>query len=277
MKVLIVGANSFLATSLADALHALGHTIVGLYHHSQDRMDVAKFKSLYNDQQELMEHESQFDVVYIVGAYIPYGNFGKADSRYVDTNITLVATLSQRYTSARLVFCSSVSVYGNPLDNMPLNERSVFNNPSLYGYSKLAGEAVVLNHPSFAVLRFSSIWGNGMTESTYLPRVVKQAKDGEIVLWGTGARQQNYIHVADAAQMCVSAAQLNENWTLLGVYPKSYSNLEIASIVAHRIGAKIRHENEDLSPSFLFDARFTYEKIKFTPSIAIEDQIDQLL
>lgn len=277
LTYLIVGSNSFLAVELASLLSKENElNLIGLIHVSDENVNYNNYKIVYKDIDLLLQEQIRIDVVFIMGAYIPYGKFNVPDSRFVSSNIELVASLSKAFQKARLVYCSSVAVYGEISVGI-INENSPFNQPNLYGLSKLAGEAIVLNHPSYAIIRFSSLWGKGMAPNTFLPKIVAQAKSSSITVWGDGKRLQNYIHINDAANMCVLAAKSNENCILLGVGVKSYSNIEIALILRSHTGAKIELINEDHTPSFIYDARKTFENINFTPKISIEQGIKELL
>jgi UDP-glucose 4-epimerase len=276
-KTLIVGANSFLAQSLASKLQSNIFLLFGLLNLSDNRIDYSKYSKLYINREILFDEHDDFDYIFLTAAFIPTEKFEKSDQRYVDTNISLVYETSKKYPNAKIIFCSSISVYGNPLAET-LNEESAFNNPGLYGLSKIAGEAIIKNHTSYAILRFSSIWGIGMLNSTYIPRIINQAKTtNQITIWGQGNRLQNYIHVDDASELCIAAVNHPNNITALGVYPKSYSNLELAKLISKKLNAKIIFENEDLSSSFIFVANKSYKELGMIPRIGITEYIDELL
>jgi nucleoside-diphosphate-sugar epimerase len=276
-RALIIGSNSFLASYVAQLAHKKNIELIGLIHRSDNRVDYIHYKKVYFSLERLIKEEQEVDCVFFIAAFIPSGSATAQNQKYVETNIDLVSDVSKHYAKARLIFCSSISVYGYPISDF-LTEVSPFNDPGLYGLSKIAGEAIVRNHPSFAIIRYSSIWGLGMTESTFLPRVINEGKKSEtITLWGDGQRAQNYIHVRDAATICLTAGYHSKNICTLGVFPKSYTNLAIASTIAKKMNWGLKFEKEDKSASYTFNAEESYRELAYTPDIDILESFAELL
>jgi UDP-glucose 4-epimerase len=160
----------------------------------------------------------------------------------------------------------------------PITEDSPFKNPSLYGLSKLAGEAIVRNHPYYAIVRYTSIVGKGMTQSTFIPRLISQATaGGTIILKGNGSRMQNYISVQDAAAFCLQGARMESNAVLLGADHKSYSNVEVAEMVKSKLLSEVIFEGEDPSNSLFYDARKTYTQLGYSPRLPLEESIADMI
>jgi nucleoside-diphosphate-sugar epimerase len=93
-----------------------------------------------------------------------------------------------------------------------------------------------------------------MKVGSFIPAIVAAAKHGRIRLLGDGKRRQNYLNIEVAAAMCLQAAASCDNIVALGVDQRSYSNREVADMLAALTGAEIVHEGEDTSPSYLYDA-----------------------
>ena len=275
MKTLIVGANSFTATKLIEVLKF--DYLIGLFNNKSNRIDFQRYKSTYNSLKELHNDEKYFDTIYLIGAFIPYGNFNTPNKQFVTSNIELVAQLSTLYPESKIIFFSSISVYGNSIKNR-INEYSAFDNPNLYGLSKIAGESIVKNHNRYAILRISSIWGIGVEENTFIPRLIKQAKEkGIITIYGKGDRKQNYIHYDDLIKIAQRANNLTENGVFLAVAEKSVSNLKIAEMVASKTNSTIEFVGVDTSPSLTVDASESYKKLQYKPQKDILKNIDELL
>lgn len=274
-NILIVGPRGFLARHVTQQLRAGGcGSLVTLGTADEP---VAGAEASYSDLGFLRQQYTSFDTIYLLGAYIPYGSFHLPDTRYVAVNIALVASLSQAYPDARIVFASSVSVYGHPA-TLPVSVHHPFNQPDLYGMSKLAGEAIIRNHRQFFILRFSSLVGAGMKPATMVPRMVEAAlQTGTITVYGDGSRQQNYLDVRDAARMCLAAASCAANGVGLGVGARSYTNLEVAAIVQQATGAALVFKGEDSSPSFVYDAEESYQMLNFVPRFTLEQTIVEMI
>ena len=102
-------------------------------------------------------------------------------------------------SGARLVFSSSISVYGM----------------SYYGISKSLGEFLVnKNMENFVILRYSSVYGPGQSVSV-LPKFIKQAKNGkDITVYGEGKRIQDFVFVKDVVNVNILMYQND----LVGTY-----------------------------------------------------------
>jgi nucleoside-diphosphate-sugar epimerase len=191
-------------------------------------------------------------------------------------NVKLTADLCRYYPAARIVFSSSVSVYAQ--DGLPKTETSNQGCNQPYGLSKLWAEQHIQNQSNYAIVRFSSLYGPRMNETTLIPRYCKQAmEDNVIQVWGDGNRKQDYLHVDDACAILQSAMISTANGIFLGTNGESCSNNEIAEIIAGETGAKIQWVNQDNSVSSIFDNTITRSQLNWKPSVEIEDGIKQYL
>lgn len=271
-NVLVVGPDGFLAKAVLAQLRAGENSRIILL----GRKEMAGRGDYFSDVATLKKAVPEIDVVYLLASHIPYGAFQSGDTLLVKTNIELVTSISRSYPESRIVFSSSVSVYGTPLQ-LPIAVNSPFNNPDLYGMSKLAGEAVIRNHKDFAIIRFSSIIGKGMNDQTMIPRMIGAARAGTITVWGDGGRRQNYIDVRDAARLCLLAAQSDRNIVVLGVGAQSYSNVEIAEQIGLLTQARVEFTGADKSPSFVYQTEESYQALNFAPLYSIEQTLNDLI
>ncbi len=273
-KTLLVGPNGYLASHLLSILKETdGIVPIGLGVLDEPAPGVAEY---FTDVVRLKQAHPEFGTIYLLGSYIPYGSYHVPSPEFVRSNIQLVAQLSMLYPEARIVFSSSVSVYGQPLQ-LPLDTHSPFNNPDLYGMSKLAGEAIVRNHKSHGILRFTSIIGPGMRVQTMVPKMIAAAKAGTITVWGDGSRCQNYVDVRDAAAMCRAVANSQENYIALGAGPGDHTNLEVAQLLASITGAKVEFTGEDNAPSFAYDTAESYRLLNFSPRFPLERTLRDMI
>lgn len=272
--VLIVGPDGFLASQLLQRLALLPHvTVIGL----GKRAESGNLKSnYYNDFRLLKKEHPEIELIFLLGSYIPYGKFHVPHTDFITDNIQIVAELSLSYPDARIVFSSSVSVYGTPAQ-LPIGLSSPFCNPDLYGLSKLAGEAIVRNHKRYAIIRFSSIIGRGMRALTMIPKMIEASHTGTITVQGEGSRLQNYIDVRDAAEMCLQAAKMDENIIVLGVGERSYTNLEVANYIKSLTQANIEFTGKDSSPSFVYDSEESYRILDFRPGYSLEQSLNDII
>jgi UDP-glucose 4-epimerase len=270
-NILVVGASGFLGSNVLQILQETEE--LNVFTFARDSKVPASFRSI----DDLKCSKESFDVVYLLAAYIPYGGFQMQDKKLVTTNIQLVFELCELYPKAKIIFASSVSVYGTPIA-LPIEITSAFNNPDLYALSKLAGEAIIRNHKQYVIIRFSSLIGIGMKQSTMIPKMIASSLNiGTITIWGNGQRLQNYLDVRDAARLCVTAARLNSNATILGVGNRSYTNLEVARYIQERTHAKIEFVGDDTSPSFVYNVDESYRLLNFDPMYSLQQSINEMI
>lgn len=246
MRLLVTGANGFLARALQPLLPAAWDT-VALTHASAAPEGYAR---RYQDVVALLGAEAGFDGILHLAAQIRAPANGP--SGYLPANVGLPSTLVQAYPDARHVLASSTAVYGDD-ETLPIGIATPCRPDHPYGQSKLAGERAVRDAQSHAVIRFSSLLGRGMHPSTFVPRIIDDARTrGAITLLGSGERRQNYLDVRDAAAMCLRALRSTDRFVTLGIGQGSWSNNEVAGLVAARTGAEIVHAGVDSSPSRIY-------------------------
>jgi len=273
MKALIIGANGFLGRFILSACLSRGWHVDAMYHRARNfipttcpALPITALDSCQDD----------YDVCFLVAATIPYGSFDSPGRALVDANVKLVLATGAKFPRTKIVFASSVSVYGAPVN--PLTEQSPFNCPNLYGLSKLAGEFIVSQQSRYAIIRFSSLYGLGMNRNTFVPAIIRQArKTGVITLYGDGSRKQDYLHVADAAELALAAVLHEGSGVYLGVRGESVTNLEVAQAVQSCFPAsRIVFTGIDTSPSFIYDNSLTMRALGCWPRHSLTAEIKEL-
>jgi nucleoside-diphosphate-sugar epimerase len=247
-KLLITGGNGFLARAVLAQIQTGSQ--VAMLVRAGTRADDSPYQS-YEGMEQVSASGFRPSAVLHLAACIPApGN--AHDSNLVSANVDLVSHLVQAFPEARHVHASSVSVFGAP-QNLPITVDTPVRPTSAYGLTKLAGECLVRQCESHAVIRFSSLVGIGMKPYSFIPIMVIGAQRGQITLVGDGARLQNYLAIEDAASMCLVALEATDTFVTLGVGPRSYRNDEVAEILATMSGAKITRIAGDKGPSFKYD------------------------
>ena len=163
---------------------------------------------------------------------------------------------------------------------MAVSENSPLNNPNTYGMSKLVGEFIAKFHPHSSITRFSSLYGIGMNETTFLPKIIHSAlHKKKITLWGDGSRKQDYLHVADAAELCILTGLTGKKGKVyLGANGQSYSNLEVAHIVQKCVpGCRIEYSGENYAHSSHYNNKWTMKELNFVPKISLDEGIKEMV
>jgi len=275
-KILIIGANGFLGNCLSKKCVDLGWSVDGVIHKSSDNL-AAGINEVVPVTSISKLNTNKYDYVFNVAAFIPYGAYNTPDKHILETNIELVLTINKNFPAAKVIFASSVAAYGTARG--VTNEKTECISSDIYGLSKLCGELITKHQTNYAIVRFSSLYGKGMYQDTFIPRMINDAKNKKMItLFGDGERKQNYLHVQDAAGYCINAALYGSNDVYLGVSSSSYKNIEIAGIVATNTNnSSITYTGFDDSPSFVYDNKHTQDVLKYTPAISIENGLKELI
>jgi len=272
-KSLVIGANSFIGNNLTARLNE-SSDVVGVFHHHTDRLTPGIEHIAIKDLNGL---EPDFDQVYIVSAYIKPGKLDKkARLETFQANVELVAEICNKFAKSRIILCSSVSVY--EAQTGIINEKSSKGCLNEYGVSKLWSEMIVGEQDNYAIVRFSSVFGPGMNSNTIIPIYITQAREKkEIVVYGEGKRLQDYLHVKDAVGFLQAAGQSSINGEFLACSSRSYSNLELAEMIAAETGCKISFKGEDHSSSFLYNNSDTVKKLNYSSRFALTEEIKEII
>lgn len=267
-SILVIGSTGFLGRSLAAGLRRTGRAFDTL-----DRVPNAKSgASTAHDYRHWPE--ASYDVIFLIAAYVPTPGTYVDEWALAQANVELPAEVARRYGTSRILHVSSVSVYGTTGPE-PVDESGLPRNPSAYGASKRAGEAAVERAQNHCILRFSSLYGPGMKRTTFLPRIVDDARSSRrIRLHGSGERLQNYVFIDDAVGMLLTAADHSACGTFNAVASRSYSNREVAELVAgHFPGCEIVQSGVDTSSSAVYSRRRWDETFPPGPETPLADGI----
>lgn len=265
MDVAVVGAAGFLGSYLVNGLLAEGYETTAIYNRSKVTTAVP---CVHID--DFMQIHNQFDSI-----FISLGNYSCSHRELLNIN-KLIEEILGKNERSKIIFISSSNVYG--IHQQEIHLKSSFNNPGLYAMSKLAAEFLVSSHARFAILRFTYLYGKNLNNNSFLPNLIKSSKyENKIRIFGNGSRKQDYLHVDDAVQLCITAMNSQENGTFLGASGNSTSNLEVAKIVAKYYGSEIIMEGKETGASFSFNVDNTKEMLKWESTVNIHDGVLSML
>lgn len=101
--------------------------------------------------------------------------------------------------TARLVFASSISVYGKGLVRIPADETTPCHPDSAYAKSKYEAERLILQHPDAVALRIAAVYGPGPEFREYW-QMLRRVEKGKIFILGNGQNRIPFVHVEDVAR-----------------------------------------------------------------------------
>lgn len=207
MNVLVTGATGFIGRHLVERLTNEGHHVRALVRPKTDAtwfdpFGVEVVRGDLGDASAVERAAEKRRVVYHLAATTEStGLLSRRDVQVANiqgaSNVALAAV---RAGVERLVFCSSVAVYGRIAKSQLIDEDTDTSPDSPYGESKVLGEQVVLSARQrsglpVVVARISTVWGPGTT--SWLG-VFRSIASGRFRLIGNGT---NYHHIADVSDV----------------------------------------------------------------------------
>ncbi len=202
--VFITGAGGFVGNAALTFLGRQRYNVVGIGRNNSPaakwvRVDLASLQA----QREL-DSLDRPNVVVHCAASVPKSFAGGASRAAAESNLVLdqfvIDYCARR--GARLVYCSSSSVYGLANEGPIDEDHSVDETTSHYTRAKILSENLIREQlRSYAILRISAPYGPGQSARTVLRNFIETAIAGGTLLYhGTGSRRQDFLHVNDLAK-----------------------------------------------------------------------------
>lgn len=178
-----------------------------------------------------------------------------------------------------VIYASSCGLYDR-LDPSWKTESTAVQAVSPYFAAKLDGEALFRTLPRATVMRLSALYGPGLRANLVMARFVTQARMGEpITVWGSGRREQDFIHATDVAAF-VLAALKSVNFGIYNVAAGQPTAMgDLAAIVAAYFGGRVvsaeRPDPLDHETA-RYDIAKAAERLDWSPAIGLSGGIAML-
>jgi len=200
LNILVTGGGGFLGSHVADSLTESGHNVTVL--------DIMQSPYLKKDQKmvivDILDKKAldaalkEIDIVFHFAALADMDVAHENPCKTMEINIigtTNVLEAAKHNKVKRVVFASTIYVYSRT--------------GSFYRVSKQSCELLVEAYKErygldYTILRFGTLYGTRSNEANSVYGFLKKAlTTGEISFSGTGNEVREYIHVVDAAKICV--------------------------------------------------------------------------
>ncbi|MEK7448150.1 MAG: NAD-dependent epimerase/dehydratase family protein [Planctomycetota bacterium] len=161
----------------------------------------------------------------------------------------------------RVVYSSSASVYGNAVE-IPMTEDHPFNNRTLYGATKIAGEQLFrafyeMYKLNYVGLRYMNVYGPRQDyKGAYIAVIMKildRIDAGQPpVIYGDGLQSYDFIYVEDAARanICALKSEAVDEFFNVGMGTKTTIK-EITYLLLELTGSKLEPKYEPQGQTFV--------------------------
>lgn len=211
MKILLTGSGGFVGRSLAQALQADGHSLLGLdLQVSPDNgwekpCDLRDIHALYR---LAMPFEPDC-IIHCGGVSGPmFMRDRPAEIVEINVNGTVnLLELARTLGTNSFLFCSSIAVYGPRSEGrVEVDENADLRPDTAYAASKMAAEAIVRSYAQqFGIaatsLRIGKVYGPGRASGCAMRDMIGAALAGQdIQLTDDGTYRHHFIHVDDVVR-----------------------------------------------------------------------------
>jgi UDP-glucose 4-epimerase len=254
MRLAVTGGSGFIGTHVVDRLLDAGHDVLALDLAPRRQDPRAEYAEL--DVLDLAAVQRAFagvDAVFHLAGMSNVDHAFDDPVRTVRLNVDgtgNVLEAARRSGVRRVLFASTVWVYGAAAGEAPLTEDAPFDLPRaghVYTSTKIAAETLVHSYQEtygvpFTILRYGIPYGPGMRDELVLARFVKKAAAGEpLTVAGDGRQFRNYVYVRDLADAHLLALDdVAENEVIALEGSEAVSVLDMAQTVCeHFPGTRI--------------------------------------
>ena len=227
MNILITGATGFIGSHLCKELVQRGYQVFALshcsrFHNVKSLLLHEKFQIEIGDVRDAnMIHNivknNHIKAIFHLAAHLPDGKNLENPLMYFETNEKgTINILNAAYLNSveKFIYASSMSVYSESPEYLPVDESHPVQPSTAYGIAKLAGELYC--HPyskamDIVILRFSGAYGRGERDSDAIPTFINQALNNRpITIHGDGRQTSDFVYIDDIVKGTLLAWEKNK-------------------------------------------------------------------
>jgi UDP-glucose 4-epimerase len=251
--VLITGAHGFLGINTAFQFSQNGCYIVGIGHGKWLEDEYSKYgikKWIESEISTDFLHaiRTKFDIIVHCagGSTVEYANsYPDEDfSKTVNTTLSILEYMRKYNNKARLIYPSTAAVYGHNQYNNPIKESDNLNPISIYGKHKKDAEKLCINYNkmyglNINIVRFFSLFGNGLKKQIFWDACNKFTKANNIKFDGVGNELRDFLHISDAVNLIEIISQKDNNFEIInGASGKSVEIRHVLDILSKYFNKK---------------------------------------
>jgi UDP-glucose 4-epimerase len=210
---LVTGATGVIGPVLVKRLQSEGYHVRALIRpgskFSKLPKDIDIRSGDLTDDREVEEAVAGVNVIFHLAAKLHLDRPGpshKDEYREVNVEGTRRMARAARINDVRrLVFFSTINVYGPSNTGLIYDEDSPIHPDSWYAQTKAQAEDIVLDGVPAVVLRLAAVYGPGM-KGNY-PRLLEALRKGYFLMIGDGRNRRTLVFIHDVCQAALLAAE----------------------------------------------------------------------
>ena len=210
---LVTGAGGAIGSTLVERLLKRGYAVRALVRDAATpallQGEIEILRADINDCHGVRQAVAGADVVFHLAAKLHVNNPAEnLRGEYFRVNVEGTRSLVQAARAEnvkRLLFFSTINVYGNSQPGELMSEESALRPDSLYAETKIEGERIALAEAPSVVLRVAAVYGPRM-KGNY-PRLVEAIRRRRLALVGDGSNRRTLVHIDDACDAAIAASE----------------------------------------------------------------------
>ncbi len=222
MKALVTGASGAIGATLVELLVARNHCVRALVRPSSERHRLSSAVEIIEgdvvDAESLRRAVEDVDVVFHLAAKLHLNDPSQSlRDEYTSVNVEGTRSLAEAARAAgveRLIFFSTVNVYGATQKGQIFDETSALRPQSIYAETKIEAERIALGTLPSVVLRLAAVYGPHM-KGNY-PLLVEAIRKGRFVRIGNGRNRRSLVYIEDVCRAAMLVAETQK--ALRGTY-----------------------------------------------------------
>lgn len=214
---LVTGAGGAIGSALTKRLLDKGYGVRALVRESSTGLETAQgvevLRCDITDCQLIRQAMAGVEVVFHLAAKLHVNNpASNLKDEYFRVNVEGTRCIGGAARAAgvkRLIFFSTINVYGNSRPDELLDEEAPLRPDSWYAETKIEGEKIVLSELPAVVMRVAAVYGPSM-KGNY-PRLVEVMRRKRLALVGDGRNRRTLIHTEDVCEAAIVAAESGDS------------------------------------------------------------------
>ena len=299
MKILITGSQGFLGRNLSQKLSREGFICYGIGRGNWKNKNYKKwgyFKNINGtiSNKNLKKFEKiNFDyILHCAGGVSPNASlvkfipFNKDYEKNVISILTVLEFFSKKKRKPKIIFISTVSVYGNS-KLKKIKEETNLNPVSNYSINKVIGEKVCRkfyqdNKFDILILRGSSLYGPGLKRQIIYD-VCSKIQKRKFFFFGSGREIRDFIHISDFSNLirCI----INKGFKGYSVFNAGTGKgMKISKVIYYigkkfkvKIKPKFNYFGKEVNPTSLIPDIKKVKKFNWSPKINFYEGLDEYI
>ena len=285
MKVLVTGSTGFIGSHLCIRLLQEGHEVLAVRRTGRPGnistiKDDDNFRLIKYDIRDKSQIDDVIDTeinaIFHLASYIPRTE--ESEDPHLCFEVNAQGTLNILSAAADkgikdIVYASTMSVYSEPPEYLPVDEKHPTVPQTVYGRSKLKGEEYCQAYSDtlkVLILRFSGAYGTGLPDYHAVPNFFNQAMNNNpITIHGDGEQTSDYVYISNTIEGMLLAWKKKKTDVFNIGSGEETSVLELAKMIVELTNSEseiiLTDEKTHRPFRFMLDIRKARDELGYEP------------